>query len=229
MYTLEERMKAVELYLKWGRNSAAVRRELGYPSKKALRLWVKEYESTGSLHDGYRPRKPRYSEEQKQAAVKHYLEHGRNLQRSIRALGYPNKATFRQWLDKALPEQKGLHSKRRLEPRVELTTEQKQAAIVDLGSREGPAREVAEKYGVSRVALYRWKNELLGKERPVTKQEHRKPIDSDDKDVLLAKVESLKEQVKALEKQVYRLRLEKDVLEVTAELLKKARAPIPRN
>ena len=56
MYTLEERMKAVELYLKWGRNSAAVRRELGYPSKKALRLWVKEYESTGSLHDGYRPR-----------------------------------------------------------------------------------------------------------------------------------------------------------------------------
>ena len=147
----------------------------------------------------------------------------------IRALGYPNKATFRQWLDKALPEQKGLHSKRRLEPRVELTTEQKQAAIVDLGSREGPAREVAEKYGVSRVALYRWKNELLGKERPVTKQEHRKPIDSDDKDVLLAKVESLKEQVKALEKQVYRLRLEKDVLEVTAELLKKARAPIPRN
>lgn len=95
--------------------------------------------------------------------------------------------------------------------------------------REGPAREVAEKYGVSRVALYRWKNELLGKERPVTKQERRKSIDSDDKDVLLAKVESLKEQVKTLEKQVYRLRLEKDVLEVTAELLKKARAPIPRN
>jgi transposase-like protein len=112
---------------------------------------------------------------------------------------------------------------------VELTTEQKQAAIVDLGSREGPAREVAEKYGVSRVALYRWKNELLGKERPVTKHKRRKSIDSDDKDVLLAKVESLKEQVKALEKQVYRLRLEKDVLEVTAELLKKARAPIPRN
>ncbi len=46
MYTLEERMKAVELYLKWGRDSAAVRRELGYPSRKALRLWVNEYETT---------------------------------------------------------------------------------------------------------------------------------------------------------------------------------------
>jgi putative transposase len=62
VYTLEERKKAVELYLKWGRNSAAVRRELGYPSKKALKLWVKEYESSGTLHEKYRPRKPKYPE-----------------------------------------------------------------------------------------------------------------------------------------------------------------------
>lgn len=228
MYTLEERMKAISLYFKWGRNSAAVRRELGYPSKKALKLWVKEYESTGSLHDRYRPRRPKYSEEQKQAAVQYYLEHGRNLQRSIRALGYPHKATFRQWLDEALPDQKGLHSKRRLEPKVELTVEQKEAAIVDLGSRDGPAREVAEKYGVSRGALYRWKNDLLGKERPVTRQKRGKPKDSDDKDALLAKLESLKEQVKTLEKEVYRLRLQKDVLEVTAELLKKGQGADPK-
>ncbi len=132
MYTLEERMKAVQLYLKWGRDSAAVRRELGYPCRKALRLWVKEYETTGSLHNGYRTRKPRYSEEQKQAANKYYLEHGRNLQRSIRALGYPNKAPFRQWLDEALPDRQGLHSRRRPEPRVELTSEQKQTAVVAL-------------------------------------------------------------------------------------------------
>ena len=49
MYTLEERMKAVSLYFKRGRNSPAVRRKLGYPSKKALKLWVKEYESTGAF------------------------------------------------------------------------------------------------------------------------------------------------------------------------------------
>jgi putative transposase len=133
VYTLEERMKAVSLYFKRGRNSPAVRRKLGYPSKKALKLWVKEYESTGALHDRYRPRKPKYSEEQKQAAVRYYLEHGRNLQRTIRAMGYPNKATFRQWLDEALPDRKGLHSKRKLPPKVELTDEQKDAAVVDLG------------------------------------------------------------------------------------------------
>ena len=48
-------------------------------------------------------------------------------------MGYPNKATFRQWLDEALPDRKGLHSKRKLPPKVELTDEQKDAAVVDLG------------------------------------------------------------------------------------------------
>lgn len=228
MYTLEDRMKAISLYLKWGRNSAAVRRELSYPSKKALRLWVKEYEIAGSLHDEYHPRKPKYSVEQKQAAVKHYLEHGRNLRQSMRTLGYPNKGTFRKWLDEAVPDREGLHSKRRLEPKVELSVEQKQAAVVDLGSRDGPARKVAEKYGVSRAVLYKWKNDLLGEERPMTKQKRGKPKAGDDKDALSARVATLKEQVETLEKQVYRLRLEKDVLEVTAELLKKGQGADPK-
>ena len=137
--------------------------------------------------------------------MKHYLEHGRNLRRSIRALGYPNKGTFRKWLDEVLPDREGLHSKRRLEPKVELTVEQKQAAVVDLGSRDGSAREVAEKYRVSRAVLYKWRNDLLGKERPMTKEKRGKPKDGDDTDALLAKVELLKEQVETLEKQVYRL------------------------
>lgn len=94
MCTREDRMKAVSLYLylKWGRNSAAVRRELGHPSEGALRLWVEEFEVTGLLHDRYSHREPRCSEEQKQAAAEHYLEHGGNLQGSIRALGTPAKA-----------------------------------------------------------------------------------------------------------------------------------------
>ncbi len=88
---------------------------------------------------------------------------------------------------------------------MELTVEQKQAAVVDLGSRDGSAREVAEKYRVSRAVLYKWRNDLLGKERPMTKEKRGKPKDGDDTDALLAKVELLKEQVETLEKQVYRL------------------------
>ena len=104
MYSLEDRMKAVSLYFKYGGSSATVRRELGYPSRKSLRLWVREYKATGVLHEGYSgARKPKYSNEQKQVAVDYYLEHGRSLRGTIRELGYPHRETLKQWLDEALP------------------------------------------------------------------------------------------------------------------------------
>ena len=78
MHILQERIKAVYLYLKYDRNSAAVGRELGYPSKKH-KHWVNEYESIGILHEGYRAHDPKYSEQQKCVAVDYYLQHGRSL------------------------------------------------------------------------------------------------------------------------------------------------------
>ena len=208
MHTLEDRMRAINLYFKYGRSSAAVRRELGYPSKGALRLWVKEYESSGVLHDGYRGRPPKHSKEQKQTAVDYYLQHGRNLRRTIRALGYPNRETLGQWLDEAIPDRRGLRTGRSLRPKVEFTCEQKQEAVLDLCSRDGTAREVAKKHGVTRTALYQWKYKLLGKEHSVSKPKRRKAKPNDEKDALLARVESLKAEVEELEKQVHRLQLE---------------------
>jgi len=221
VYTLEDRMRAVSLYLKYGGNSAAVRGELGYPTKNALKQWVREYGATGALHDGYRARPPKYSNEQKKAAVDYYLEHGRSLRRSIQALGYPNREALREWLEEAVPDRVGLRSGRSLQPKVEFSGEQKQAAVLDLCSRDGLAREVAEKYGVSRTALYQWKYHLLGKERPMSKPRHGKSRPSDDRDALLAQVESLKGQVEVLEEQVHRLQIERDVLKVTADILGK--------
>jgi putative transposase len=227
VYSLEDRTKAVELYFKYGGASAAVRRELGYPSKGALKLWVREYKSTGALHEEYR-RRPRYSKEQKQVAVDYYLEHGRSLRRSIDALGYPNRETLRQWLDEAIPDRQGLRGRRSLDPKVELTCEQKEEAVLDLCSREDPAKEVAAKYGVSRAALYKWKNDLLGKESVLKRRKRMEPTLIDDKNALTAKVESLKQQIHTLEKQIYRLRLERDVMEVTAEILKKGPGADPK-
>jgi putative transposase len=100
--------------------------------------------------------------------------------------------------------------------------------VVDLSLRDGPAKKVAKKYGVTRAILYKWKNGLLGKEHPVIRQKRGEPEMGDDKDALLAKVATLKEQVETLEKQVYRLRLERDVLEVTSELLKKGQGADPK-
>jgi len=200
MHTREDRMRAVQLYLKYGGSSAAVRRELGYPTQNALKQWAREYQATGALHAGYRGRPPQYWHKQQQAAVDYYREPGRSLRRSIQALRCPHRKTLRQWIDEALPDRHELRGSRSLPPKVACTGEQKQAAVLDLGSRDGPAREVAEQYGVSRTALYPWQHQLLGKERPVRKLKRGKPRpsdDRDDRDALVAKVESLKGQVEA--------------------------------
>lgn len=71
MYTFEERMKAVELYIQSGCSEGTVIRTLGYPSHTALRNWYKEYLAMGSLRKGSAP-KPRYTQEKKVAAVEYY-------------------------------------------------------------------------------------------------------------------------------------------------------------
>ncbi len=46
--------------------------------------------------------------------------------------------------------------------------EVKQAAVIELCTREESARVVANKTGVSRPTLYNWKNQLLGREIPTS-------------------------------------------------------------
>jgi transposase-like protein len=44
MFTEAERIRAIELYFKYGRKLAPVVRELGYhPTKNALKRWYREY------------------------------------------------------------------------------------------------------------------------------------------------------------------------------------------
>ena len=49
MYSYEERMRAVELYIKHGKRLGATIRELGYPTKNALKGWHREYERRQDL------------------------------------------------------------------------------------------------------------------------------------------------------------------------------------
>jgi hypothetical protein len=41
VYSREDRIKALELWLKYDKNLAAVVKELGYPSTKMLSIWCK--------------------------------------------------------------------------------------------------------------------------------------------------------------------------------------------
>ena len=76
MYTLEQKTRAVEPCVKYGKRGAAVRRELGYPkSRQQLLAWFREWEANGGSFR--EPGHAKYTEEQKRTAVEHYLAHGK--------------------------------------------------------------------------------------------------------------------------------------------------------
>lgn len=51
MYSYEDRLKAVRLYIQYNKSYASVFRVLGYPpSSHTIKLWYKEYVQTGDLH-----------------------------------------------------------------------------------------------------------------------------------------------------------------------------------
>ena len=48
MYSYEDKIRAIELYLRYDRSAAAVVNELGYPNRHTLRLWYMEFAETGA-------------------------------------------------------------------------------------------------------------------------------------------------------------------------------------
>ncbi|MFT9078284.1 MAG: transposase [Ethanoligenens sp.] len=87
MYSYEDRLKAVKLYIKYNLSVADTIRELGYPSCNMLKQWHREFTETGELHKLH-SKMPKYSLEDKERAVSYYVQHGRNMTRTIRAIGY---------------------------------------------------------------------------------------------------------------------------------------------
>jgi putative transposase len=216
MYSYEDRIKAVRLYIKYDLSAADTVRELGYPSRKMLVRWYKEYHETGGLHEGY-IKHPTYTSAQMRAAVNYYLEHGHNISRTVRAVGYPTRETLAEWIDELAPGERKVRIRRGAV--VQFSQEQKKDAVIELCAREGSAAAVADKLGVSRISLYKWKKELLGEDDATTMNRSGKLPLPEDKDVLLVEVESLK-------KELYRKQMELDILTKAAEIIKKARASI---
>jgi transposase InsO family protein/transposase-like protein len=206
MYSEEERKKAIELFIKY-KCVTQVICELGYPTRQSLYSWYKDYLKTGAVHVP-ETKATKYSLVQKQIAVAHWLEHGRCFTRTVKALGYPGRTVLRQWCLEYAPDM----CKQRKSV-VQLSREQKKEAVVELCVGNENDREIALKYDTSRTSVRRWKKELLGEERTAMSSKERADLPN-DKDALVSEIESLKAQI-------YRLSLERDILEGTAELLKK--------
>jgi transposase-like protein len=67
MYPYEDRVRAVELYIKLGKRVRATILQLGYPTKNALKGWHREYEKRLDLSVGFAVRTPKYTQAQKKA------------------------------------------------------------------------------------------------------------------------------------------------------------------
>lgn len=206
MYSYEDRLRAVRLYIKLGKRVGPTIRQLGYPTENALKGWYREYEERGNLPAGY-ARQPMHSQAQKDRAVKHYLEHGRCIVATIKALGYPSRDLLSAWIERVHPQ-----GRARVGGRVpELAPEAKQSAVIALCMRTASAQAVADDAGVSRGSLYKWKNQLLGHDAPVPmKRQQDAPVSSDRA--------GLEQQVEALQRDIRRLQLEKDLLKKANEL-----------
>ena len=71
MYSYEDRIRAVKLFIKLGKRTGPTIRQLGFPTKNALKSWSREYERSRDLQVVYVRSRQKYSDERKQAAVQH--------------------------------------------------------------------------------------------------------------------------------------------------------------
>jgi putative transposase len=212
MYSYEDRIRAVRLYIKLGKRTGATILQLGYPTKNALKSWHREYEQGGDLPVGHVRSRSKYSAEQKRVAVEHYLNHDRCIAGTRKALGYPCRDTLAAWIDELHPE-----TRMRVVGKaagVVRPPEVKQAAVIELCMRQVSAQAIAQNLAVSRPTLYKWKNQLLGPEAPASMKRNNDPPPASDQ-------AELQQQVESLRRDIRQLQMEHDILKKANELIKK--------
>ena len=212
MFTEAERLRAIELYFKYGRKLTSVVRELGYPSKRNLRRWVRLWEAGDGATEAIR-RKPRYSDMQKQAAVEHYLNHGCCLAFTSRTLGYPCSDVLARWVNESHPGRRLIFTST-INQNSPFEPELKRQAVMALCTRHVSASEIARNIGISRTVLYKWKDEIIGDEAYRSMRKHEKPSLTEERD-------ALREEVNRLNQEIRRQQMELDILKKAEEIIKK--------
>ena len=116
MYSYADRLRAVELYIRLGKRLNATIRQLGYPTKNALRGWYREYVQHLDLRPQPVARAPKYSEAERQSGW--VVQDGRTDDR-------PAKTTTLG--DRLLPVLVG----------IDLAKEEREDQIVEQGNHRG--------------------------------------------------------------------------------------------
>lgn len=174
-YSRQQWDRAVGLYIRYECCAADAIHELGYPSKEALRMWYRERleEERAGVPSRRGERQRRYSEEQKCAAVDHYLECGRRLSRTMRMLGYPeSKELLMAWIDELAPGRRRLRH-------GPVPEELKRKAVVAVASGRLKSHEAAAELGVQAAVVREWKRQMFAgsKETHVARERRERPGD----------------------------------------------------
>ena len=142
-YSKEQRRRAAELYERYEHSAADVIRELGYPSKEALRMWHRDWleERRTGIPSSRGEHYSRYTDGQRRAAVEHYLTHGRRLSRTIRQMGYPSREVLAAWIDGLAPGERAVK-------RGPVADEVRRMAVARLVAGGVTSRQVAAEVGV---------------------------------------------------------------------------------
>ena len=213
-YSLEQRKRAVELYIKYGLKATAAILELGYPGRAQPVSWHGERrENGGRLTDRSLEQ---CTPEQKRAAVGHYLTHGRCNALTGRELGYPRRtAKPAEWVDEYAPGERGA-----TRPGV-FGASEKAAAARAPASRASSAQEVADLAGCTRSAPYKRRRGLLREEPPMSGDRPGKPART------RGRSPATQADIAALEAR--RAELGRDIMEVTLEIPGKGTGADPAN
>lgn len=237
MYTQKEIDKALQLYEQL-HSLRKVIKVLGYPSKDILRGWVKQKRLTGQAFP-----KNKWNlkniEQQRKVAVLSFIKHNHNIALTLKDLGYKvSSATLYRWMNENFPELKTRIKPIEHKEPIEYSLELKTKAIQAMRQKERSVISISREFGVSRKTLYDWDKEMASSfgDVPMIRKRSRSPYrtkstEQDSNEELthaLKKVEDLEKLVtdlalesEALQKEIYQLKLQKDVLVKTAEILKK--------
>ena len=217
MYSYEERIRAVEFYINCGYNAAYTVRKLGYPDVTQLARWYREYSRDNDLHYG-RKKVSKYSDKERRIAVDYYFSHDRNALKTVNALGYPSRTLLLEWVKELYPEE-GERRCKSFKPRVVCSQEEKIQAVMESCKGKLKITQIADIYNVTPSAVSTWRKELLGEWR--TLKMANPSIDDKSIEQLLQEKAELEAKIKRLESDVFKLQLERDVLEKAGDILKK--------
>lgn len=238
MYNDDQKIKAVQMYFRL-KNYPATREIMGYPdSLNTLRMWVKEYRKTGTVKSVL----PSYSEEEIDFACEYFKECG-SIPQTVKDLGYPDsRMTLWRWLRRRNIKLRSDYAKTK-----EYNHKARMNIIIGYFKSGTTLNKYANNIGVSYATIKRWINDYemlkvgddymaaMKENPPIIDIEKEELTDQEELDALKKELKSLKEENKKtkkklkeanekldeINKKVADARLEYEVLEKAAKIIKK--------